>query len=95
MTTAEDCRRKAGQWLSAAQAADDPKTSASMRRVSDLWTLLGRQIEAFVPPAADFETPVKSPAGYGHAAKLRQTDADSLQVADVLRKRLRLSGEPL
>jgi len=45
MTTAENCRGKAAEFLGAAEAATNPKTSASLRRLSDAWATLARQIE--------------------------------------------------
>lgn len=93
MTTAEDCLRKAEEWLSAAKAADDPKTSLSMRRVSDLWMLLGQRIEESVSSTTNFNTPTKLPADLTRTPRIR--DADGVQAADVLRKRLSLGGEPL
>lgn len=93
MTTAEDCRRKAEQWLNAALGASDTKTSASMRRVSDLWLALGQRIDESAASTARLDALVKRPAdlvkrrNFGHA--------DTENVADVLRKRLRLSRNPL
>lgn len=92
MTTAEDCRRKAGQWLDAAQAASDPKTSASMRRVSDLWVALAHRIEQSASSAAHFDSLAKRPADLAKPRNWRHPRG--VQVADVLRGRLRLSGEP-
>ena len=45
MMTAEDCRRRAAESLHTAEAATDPKTSASLRRLSDAWATLAGQIE--------------------------------------------------
>lgn len=45
MLTAEDCRGKAAECLGAAEAATDPKTSASFSRTAELWTALALQIE--------------------------------------------------
>ena len=45
MPTAENCRRKAAELLGAAEAATDPKTSASLRRTAELWTALALQID--------------------------------------------------
>jgi hypothetical protein len=45
MLTAENCRSKAAELLGAAEAATDPKTSASLRRTAELWTALALQIE--------------------------------------------------
>jgi phosphohistidine phosphatase SixA len=90
MMTVEDCRRKAAAWLGKAQLASDPKTSASMRRASDAWTVLAQQIEhaAFRRPQSP--APVRRPADL---AKPRNT-IDRAQVGDVLRGRLHLSDEP-
>ena len=45
MMTAENCRGKAAELLGAAETATDPKTSASLRRLSDAWATLAGQIE--------------------------------------------------
>ena len=45
MMTAENCRSKGAELLAAAEAATDPKTSASLRRLSDAWATLAGQIE--------------------------------------------------
>jgi len=82
MTTAEDCRRKAEQWINAALTASDPNTGASMRRVSELWTALADQIER-TPSSA-----VKRPADL--AKHLSNRRAGSVQIGDVLRERLRI-----
>ena len=89
MMTAEDCRRKAAQWLGKAQLESDPKTSASMRRASDAWTALAQQMEqgAFRQPQP--LTPVRRPADLAKP----QNTIDSVQVGDVLRGRLHLSHE--
>lgn len=89
MTTGADCRRKAGEWLNAAQVASDPKTSASMRRVSDLWIALAQRIEQ---SAAQFDSLVRQPADLAGPRNFHRSD--SVQLADVLRERLHLNRGP-
>jgi len=89
MLTAENCRSKAAELLGAAEAATDPKTSASLRRTAELWTALALQIEQDPysrrhPPAA-----VRRPADLAEPRKTGNTD--TVNVADVLRERLQLS----
>ena len=45
MITAEDCHRKAAEWLGQARGGSDPETIAGIKRASDAWTALARQIE--------------------------------------------------
>ena len=91
MLTVEDCRRKAAQWLGNAQSASDPKTSASMRRVSDAWTALAQQIEHAAYRRPQSSAPVRQPADL---AKPRNTyHRDTAHVGDVLRGRLHLSDD--
>ena len=45
MLTAEHCRGKAAELLGTAEAATDPKTKASLRRLADAWATLASQIE--------------------------------------------------
>ena len=89
MTTAEACQRKAEQWLHAAQAAADPKTSASMRRVSDLWVALARQIDNTASTAAHFDSLANRPADLAGRSAFRRVNL--VEVGDVLRHRLRLN----
>ena len=89
MLTVEDCRRKAGEWLRAAEEATDPNTSASSRRLSDTWTALALQIEQDPYSRPQPPTAVRRPADL---AELRKTgNIDTVYVADVLRERLQLS----
>jgi hypothetical protein len=88
MLTVEDCRRKAGEWLRAANEATDPNTAASSRRLSNTWAALALQIEQDhysrrQPPAA-----VIQPADLAEPRKIGNTD--TVHVADVLRERLQL-----
>jgi hypothetical protein len=93
MLTVEDCRRKAGEWLRAAEEATDPNTSASSRRLSDKWTALALQIEQ--DPYTQRQTPaaVRRPADLTERRKIGNTD--TVHVADVLRERLQLSDFPM
>jgi hypothetical protein len=84
MITADDFRKKAAEWLGKAEAASDPNTSASMRRVSDAWTALAQQSER-----AAFPLPRSA------APKSRDSHIDSVQIANVLRDRLHLSDDRL
>ena len=88
MMTAEDCRRRAAESLHAAEAATDPTTSASLRRLSDQWTRLAQQIEQDASRPRHSPPPVKRPADL---TELRKANTDTAQVADILRERLQLS----
>jgi hypothetical protein len=89
MITVEECRRKAAQWLGEAQSASDPKTSASMRRASDAWTALAKQIEL-----ATLSSSAESPATVRRPADLaKPRNIYTVEVGDVLRGRLHLSDE--
>lgn len=92
MTTPEDCHRKAGEWLNAAQATADPKTSASMRRVSDLWLVLAKQIDQTTSTEAHYNSVAMKPADIGRRESFRRLD--TVDVADTLRHRLSLRSEP-
>ena len=92
MITADDFRKKAAEWLGKAEAASDPNTSASMRRVSDAWTTLAQQSERAAFPLPRSAVPMRRPADL---AKPRDSQIDSVQIANVLRDRLHLSGDRL
>ena len=91
MMTVEDCRRKSAQWLDQAQSASDPTTIASMRRAAEAWNRLSEQIEE-----ANLRRP-HSPGQMsrpGDLAGVRTAyPRDTVEVGDVLRERLQLSGE--
>ena len=89
MITAENCRGKAAELLGAAEAATDPKTSASLRRLSDAWATLARQIEQDASRTRHSPPPVRRPADLTEPRKTGNTD--TAQVADILRERLQLS----
>ncbi len=85
MTRAEACRRKAKQWLNAAETATDTNTSDRMRHVSELWIALAQQIE-------------RTPSSVGHTRSELRRPIDlakpkSVQVGDILRNRLRLGDD--
>jgi hypothetical protein len=79
MTTADDFRKKAAEWLGKAEAASVPNTSASMRRVSDAWTALALQSKRAAFPLPRSAAPMKRPADL---AKLRDSHIDSMQIAN-------------
>jgi hypothetical protein len=91
MITAEDCHRKAAEWLGQARGTSDPETIAGIKRASDAWTALARQIEEaeFRRPRA--RPPINRPVDL--AKSLNPSHADSVKVADLLRERLRLSDD--
>ena len=90
MITAEDCHRKAAEWLGQARGTSNPETIAGIKRASDAWTALARQIEE-----AEFRRPrARQPINPVDLAKsLNPSHADSVKVADLLRERLRLSDD--
>ena len=90
MMTAENCRGKAVELLGAAEAATDPKTSASLRRLSDAWATLARQIEQDASRIRHSPPPVRRRADLAEPRKTGNTD--TAQVADILRERLQLGG---
>ena len=92
MITADDFRKKAAEWLGKAEAASDPNTSAGMRRASDAWAALAQQSERAALPLPRSAGPLKRPADL---AKPRDSQIDSLQIANVLRDRLDLNGDRL
>jgi hypothetical protein len=85
--TAEDCRKKAAEQLRAAAAATDPKTSASLRRLSDAWATLAAQIEEEPHTVRQRKTAPKQ----SRQTEPSKAHADTTQVADILRERLQLS----
>ena len=89
MLTAENCRGKAAELLGAAEAATDPNTSVSLRRLSDAWATLARQIEQDASRPRYSPPPVRRPADVTEPRKTGNTD--TAQVADILRERLQLS----
>jgi hypothetical protein len=91
MITAEDCHRKAAEWLGQARGTSDPETIAGIKRASDAWTALARQIEEaeFRRPRA--RPPIKRPGDL--AKSLNPSHGDGVKVADLLRERLRLSDD--
>lgn len=91
MTTAEDCHKKAGQWLSAAKAASNAETSASMRRVSELWAKLALQIKHTNSAENRFNSSAARPVDLVGRGTFRRVE--TVEVADVLRQRLNLSND--
>ena len=87
MMTAEDCRRRAAESLHTAEAATDPKTSASLRRLSDAWATLAGQIEK----DSHTERQWSAAGNQSHQTGPRKVNTDTAQVADILRDRLQLS----
>jgi hypothetical protein len=90
MLTVEDCRKKAAEWLKAAQSTSDPKTRLGLCRVADTWTKLAAQIAEHpltLPP---------SPSSARRPADLlnrREPNGESsLYVGDALRERLNLTN---
>jgi len=84
--TAEDCCRMAAQWLDKIEGAADPKTIAAIRRVSDAWMALARQIGQVDLSRPHPPAPERQPADLANPRK-------SVKAGDVLRERLRLSDE--
>jgi hypothetical protein len=89
MLTVEECRRKASEHLRAAEEARDLNTGDSLRRVSDLWTKLARQIEQDRPRQRQAGPPVRRLADLFRPRMIG--NADTVHVADILRERLQLS----
>jgi len=87
MMTAENCRRKAAELFGVAEAATNPKTSASLRRTAELWTALALQIEKDPHTVRQRNADLKQ----SHQTEPRRTNTDTEQVADILRERLQLS----
>ena len=92
MLTAEHCRSKVAEFLGAAEAATDPKTSASMRRTAELWTALALQIEKDPHTVRQRNADLTQ----SHQTESRKDTTDAARVADILRERLQLrdSDEP-
>jgi hypothetical protein len=88
MITIDDCRRKAAEGLAESQAASDPKTIATLQRVSSAWTALARHIEEAALRRPQSRVPVRRPADL--AKRPNGYSVDSMQIGDVLRERLRL-----
>jgi hypothetical protein len=87
MINAEDCRRRAAESLHAAEAATDPKTSVSLRHLSDAWATLAEQIEN--DPHTERQR--NAARTQSHETEPRKANTDTAQVADILRERLQLS----
>lgn len=91
MITAEACHRKAAEWLFKAQGTSDPETIAGIKRASDAWTELARQIEQAELRRPQAGAPIRRPADL--AASLSASRSESIGVADILRSRLRLGDD--
>jgi hypothetical protein len=91
MITEEDCRRKAAEWLSKAQSASDAKTSANMRRASDAWATLARQIEHSALFRLQSANPVMRPVDLAKSRNIYPID--KAHTGDILRERLHLNDE--
>lgn len=89
MITAEYCQRKAAEWVDKAEAASDPKTSASMRRASDAWTALARQVTQANFSRPLFHIPVRRPADLVKPRSPRHIN--TVEIGDILRERVHLS----
>ena len=87
MLTVEDSRRRAAETLHAAEAATDPRTSTSLRRLSDAWATLAGQIEKDPHTVRQRNAALKQ----SHQTEPRKANIDTAQVADILRERLQLS----
>jgi hypothetical protein len=83
MLTAEDCHRKASEHLQAAQEASDPNTSQSLRCLSDAWVALAGQIEKDAHTVRQRNADLKQ----AHQTEPRKANADTEQIADILRER--------
>lgn len=91
MITAEACHRKAAEWLGKAQGTSDPQTIAGVKRASDAWAALARQIEQAELRRPRAHDPLRRPADL--AKSFGSSRADSVEVADLLRNRLRLGDD--
>jgi hypothetical protein len=91
--TAEECRRRAAESLRAAEAATDPNTSTSLRRLSDAWATLAGHIEKD-PHTARQRNAARNQSDQ---TEPREANTASAQVADILRERLQLNetDEPM
>jgi hypothetical protein len=87
MLTVEDSRRRAAETLHAAEAATDPRTSTSLRRLSDAWATLAGQIEEEPHTVRQRNAALKQ----SHQTERRKVNTDTVQAADILRERLQLS----
>ncbi len=87
MLTAENCRSKAAELLGAAEAATDPKTSASLRRLSDAWATLAGQIEKDPHTVRQRDTALRQ----SQQTEPHKANTGTVQVANILRGRLQLS----
>jgi hypothetical protein len=87
MLTAENCRSKAAELLGAAEAATDPKTSASLRRTAELWTALALQIDQDPHTVRQRNAALQR----SRQPEPQENSADTVQVANILRQRLQLS----
>jgi len=88
MLTVEHCRGKAAEFLGTAEAATDPKTSASLRRLSDAWATLAGQIEKDPHTVRQRNAALQQ----SRQPEPRKVNTDTTQVADILRERLQLVG---
>lgn len=90
MLTVEDCRKKAAQWLKAAQSASDPKTRLGLCRVAETWTRLAAQIAEHPLTLLPSPSSARRPADLLNRGELN--GKSSLHVGDVLRERLNLTN---
>jgi hypothetical protein len=87
MMTAEECRRRATESLHAAEAATDPNTSTSLRRLSDAWATLAGHIEK--DPHTVRER--NATRNQSDQTEPRKANTATALVADILRERLQLN----
>ncbi len=76
--------------LGKAQAASDPRTIATLQRASNAWTALARHIDE-AALRQHSRVPIRRPADLAKAPD--SYSVDSVQIGDVLRKRLRLNDD--
>lgn len=91
MITADQCHRKAAEWLGKAQGTSDPVTVAGIKRASEAWTGLARQIEE-----AELRRPLARPPMRRPADLVKSPNPSrigSVEVADILRSRLSLADD--
>lgn len=84
-----ECRRKASEFLRAAQLSSDPDDSLGWLQLSDAWLTLAEQLDQRAASKKHYSTAAAQlPAGLAE-----QRTIANVKVEDVLRSRLALKGE--
>lgn len=89
VTKTVDCRRKASEFLRAAQLSSDPDESLGWLQLSDAWLTLAEQLERQASQKKRYPATSEQP----FAELFEHRKAANVKVADILRSRLALDQQ--